>query len=179
MYLGSKKIAFLGLLTAFGVVLIVLSGVLEFSTFFFLALAAFCVGIAVQEAGVKLGGGVFVATVILGLLVAPNKLYCFTYSAFTIYLLAIEVTVRLLEKKIEDLNQRRCVTMFLKFLYFNLIYLPTLFLLPKLIYNGEFTPIVYGIAIVGGQLIFYVFDRVYVTFMVYYNQVLRKHLPMN
>ena len=179
MYLRSKKIAFLGLLTAFSVVLIVLSGVFEFSTFFFLALAAFCVGIAIQETGVKLGAGVFVATVILGLLMAPNKLYCFTYSALSVYIIAIEFTVRLIEKKVADLKQRRNVTIILKFVYFNLIYLPILFLLPKLIYSGEFTSIVYVIAIVGGQLIFYLFDRVYVSFMVYYNQVLRKHLQMD
>lgn len=179
MYLKSKKIAFLGLLTAFTVVLIILSGVFEFSTFFFLALAAFCVGIATQEAGVKLGAGVFVASVILGLLVAPNKLYCFTYSALTIYILAIEFTVRVVDKKVGDLKQRRNVTMILKFIYFNLIYLPILFLLPKLIYQGEFTPIVYVIAIVGGQMIFYLFDRVYFSFMEYYNCELRKHLPMD
>ena len=179
MYLKSKKIAFLGLLTAFIVVLIVLAGVFEFSTFFFLALAAFCVGIAIQEAGVRLGAGVFVASVILGLMLAPNKLYCLTYSALTLYILVIEFTVRCIEKRIEDLNKRRSVTIILKFVYFNILYLPILFFLPKLIYHGEFTPVVYGISIMGGQILFYLFDRVYFSFMEYYRHELRNHLPID
>ena len=179
MYLKSKRIAFLGLLTAFSVVLIVISGIFEFSTFFFLALAAGCVGIAIHEVGVNLGAGVFVASIILGVILAPNKLYCVTYGAMALYIVSIEFTLRLLEKKIEDFQKRKLVLMILKYVYFNIIYLPILFLMPKLFYQGELTLIIYVIAMIGGQIGFYLFDRVYFSLMTYYRRVIRRHLKMD
>lgn len=179
MYLKSKKIAFLGLLTALSVVLIIFSGIFEFSTLFFLCIAAACVGIAIYEAGVVSGCCLFVASVILGILLAPNKMYCFTYSALSVYIIAIEATLRIVEKKIQDRNQRNRIVLPLKFVYFNAIYLPILFFLPKLIYSGTFSPIVYGIAIVGGQVVFYLFDRIYFGFINYYGSVLRNRFHIN
>lgn len=179
MYLKSKKIAFLGLLTAVSVILIVLSGVLEFSTLFFLALASFCVGIAICEAGLALGAGLFAASLILGLLLAPNKMYCITYSALSIYIIAIEAAIHQVEKKVTDWNKRKKIIIPLKYIFFNVIYLPILFFLPKLIYQGTFSPVVYLIAIAGGQVIFYIFDRVYFAFTDYYTKELRKRLKLN
>lgn len=176
MYLKSKKIAFLGLLTALSVVMIVMSGIFEFSTLFFLAVAAACVGIAIYEAGVVSGSCLFVASLLLGLLLAPNKMYCLTYSALSIYIIAIEATFRLVEKKVPDRNQRKRIVLPLKLVYFNMIYLPILFFLPKLIYSGTFSPTVYGIAIIGGQVIFYLFDHIYFCFIDYYGSVLRNRL---
>lgn len=179
MYLKSKKIAFLGLLTAMSVVLLVISGVIEFSTLFFLALAAFCVGIAINEVGMSLGSGLFVASLVLGLLLAPNKMYCITYSAFSVYIIAIEGTIRLVEKKIAEFPKRRRIVTALKYVWFNALYLPILFFLPKLIYQGELTSLLYVVAIFGGQIIFYIFDRVYFSFMDYYIRELRKRLKIN
>ena len=57
MFLSTRKLTFLGLLLAVTVLLIVLSGILEFNTLFLLAAASFGVGIAVREAGVPMGVG--------------------------------------------------------------------------------------------------------------------------
>ena len=49
MHVNAKKTAVSGLLMALSVLLLVLSGVLDFSTLFFLAAAAFFVGIIIKE----------------------------------------------------------------------------------------------------------------------------------
>ena len=55
MLVNGKKMAVSGLLMALSVVMIILSGVLDFNTLFFLAAAAFCVGIIVREYELKTG----------------------------------------------------------------------------------------------------------------------------
>ena len=55
MHVNAKKTAISGLLMALSVVLIVLSGILDFSTLFFLAAAAFFVGIIIKEYGIGYG----------------------------------------------------------------------------------------------------------------------------
>lgn len=55
MHVNAKKTAVSGLLMALSVLLLVLSGVLDFSTLFFLAAAAFFVGIIIKEYGLGYG----------------------------------------------------------------------------------------------------------------------------
>lgn len=55
MYVNTKKMAVSGLLMALAVVFIVLSGILDFNTLFFLAAAAFFVGIIIREFGLRYG----------------------------------------------------------------------------------------------------------------------------
>ena len=45
MHVNAKKMAFTGVLAAFAVILLVLSAVIETSSLFLIAAAAFCVGI--------------------------------------------------------------------------------------------------------------------------------------
>ena len=76
MHVNAKKTAVSGLLMALSVLLLVLSGVLDFSTLFFLAAAAFFVGIIIKEYGLGYGAAFFIGCTILGFLLAPQKLYC-------------------------------------------------------------------------------------------------------
>ena len=179
MYLKSRKVAFLGLLTAVSVILIILGSVIEVSTLFFLLLAAFCAGIAIQEFGITLGFGQFVATACLAFIVAPNKIYCITYSAFAVYICAIELTYRILEKKLHDASKRNIVYVVFKFIFYNLIYLPLLFYTPELFYQGTISIKVQWLLILGGQVVFYLLDICYVRFMNYYCNRLRKLLKLN
>lgn len=55
MHVNTKKLAVSGLLMALAVVLIILSGVLDFNTLFFLAAAAFFVGIIIREFNLRYG----------------------------------------------------------------------------------------------------------------------------
>jgi len=179
MYLKSKKAAFLGLLTAFTVVLIVLSGIIEMSTLFILSLAGCMTGIAIGEFGITLGAGQFVASLILGLLLASNKMYCLTYSMIAVYIVLIEGMMRVAERKIEDIRRRKTVILVMKYLLFNLLYLPVLFFLPGLIYQGRLNPVIYAAIIVIGQIVLYLFDVVYQSFMSYYFRKIRKQLHLD
>ena len=49
MHVNTRKMAVSGLLMAFAVVLIILSGILDFNTLFFLAAAAFLIGVIIRE----------------------------------------------------------------------------------------------------------------------------------
>ena len=80
MYVNTKKMAVSGLLMALAVVFIVLSGILDFNTLFFLAAAAFFVGIIIREFGLRYGAAYFIGCLVLGILLAPQKLYCITYA---------------------------------------------------------------------------------------------------
>lgn len=179
MSIKARKVAFLGLLSAVSVVMIILSGVFETSTVFFLAIASFCVGIAIYEYGIGTGVSVYIACLILGFLLAPNKFYLITYSGFAIYICSIEWTYRFLEKKIANQLKRNRITWVLKYIYFNLIYLPILFLFPKLIMTGTLNRKLVILMVVMGQVVLYLLDRVYNSFMGYYCKELRKRLRIN
>lgn len=163
MFLNAKKLAFLGLLLAFDVLLIILSGVLEFNTLFLLAAASFCVGIAIREAGLRIGFGFYLAGILLGLILAPNKLYCITYAAMGLYLVVFEYAYNKLVN-VKNRSNRIQLLWAVKYITFNVMFIPMLIFLPKLIYGGKLNLSVYAILIVGGQIVLYIYDGAYLYF---------------
>lgn len=176
MLLGTRKLAILSLLMAVAVVLIILSGVLEFNTLFLLALASFGVGIAYREGGFAIGFGFLAGSLILGGLLAPNKLYCITYGAMAVYLLASE----LVYDKLSQVNSavRGKLLWGLKFLVFNLMFLPMLILAPKLIYAGKIDARLFLLMVLGGQVIWYLYDKGYRYFQGNIWEKLRSRLKL-
>lgn len=168
MHVNSKRIAVLGLLLAVDVILIIFGGTLEMSTLFFLAGAAFCVGIAVREYGSMMGAVFFAASLILALILAPVKMYCITYAVMSLYILLSEIAWNLLCRKAgTDFTQNvRIHRIFwvLRYLIFNIMYLPLLVLAPKLIYSGEISPHVLVGAAIAGQVALFLFEKGYCYF---------------
>lgn len=163
MHISTKKLAFLGLLCAISVLLVILSGVLDFNTLFLLAAASFCVGIAVRESGIRIGFGFYLASLLLGIILAPNKLYCITYAAMGIYILIWEFSYdRLLPVK--DMNHRRKLHWIIKYVTFNVIYIPVIFFLPKLVYQGTVNTAILAVIFIGGQGVLLIYDMAYVYF---------------
>ena len=160
MLLNAKKLAFLGLLLAVTVLLIILSGVLEFNTIFLLAGASFCIGMAIRECGKRIGVGFYIASILLGLILAPNKLYCITYAAFGLYLVLIEYAYDKL-LPVKNMNNRRKIFWGIKYLIFNLMYLPLIILLPRLVYEGEINRMLMAGIILIGQVALFIYDRAY------------------
>ncbi len=177
MHLSTKKLAFLGLLLAVAVVLIILSGIFEFNTLFLLAAASFCVGIAFRESGIRVAFGFYFASLILGVLLAPNKLYCVTYAAMGFYLLSSEFFYDSLQKVVSKSRQRMLLWL-LKYLIFNLMYLPAVFLLPKLFYSGTLNGPLIVVLLIGGQLSLYVFDKAYQYFQGVIWEKIRRSLKL-
>lgn len=163
MLLNAKKLAFLGLLLALDVLMIVLSSVLEFNTLFLLAAASFCVGIAIREAGLRIGLGFYLASILLGVILAPNKLYCITYGAMGFYLVASEYAYdRLIN--IRRMSNRVTLLWTIKYIVFNAVFLPILFFLPRLVYTGKLNKGIYVVLVLAGQIALYIYDWAYIYF---------------
>lgn len=90
LHLKSGQVAWCGVVMAITVILQILAGVIETSSFFMLAAASFLSGCAERKFGIKTAVGFSIGAVILGFILAPQKLYCFTYAGFCIYVLVAE-----------------------------------------------------------------------------------------
>jgi hypothetical protein len=162
MLLRAKKLAFLGLLLAVTVILVILSGILDFNTLFLLAAASFCVGIAIRETSLILGVGFFIASILLSLMLAPNKLYCLTFAAMGLYLIITEFSWSRLIKITQGIK-RETIFWIIKLIVFNIIYIPILIVSPKLIYQGEID-LKSGLILIllaGGQVAIVIYDKAY------------------
>lgn len=165
MHVKAKQVAFLGLLAAVVSILIILSSVIETNTLFLMAAAAFLVGVSIREYGIRIGFGFFVACILLGFLLSPNKLYVLTYAGFSFYILWDEVAYTVLGRAFFQ-KYRKLLLLVSKFLLFNLLYLPVLFLFPKVIFAGELSIQVLVLLIVAGQVGWFIYDKAYEYFQI-------------
>ena len=85
LHLKSKEAAYGGVMMALAVILIVLSGVIEQSSLFLLAAASFITGVIQQRFSVKSGVAFIAGTFIVSMFLAPQKLHCFTFAGFSVY----------------------------------------------------------------------------------------------
>ena len=160
MHVGTKKMATAGLLVAFSVIMMLLSSVIETSSLFFVAAASFCVGVAVREWGLRIGFAFYVASVILNFLVTPSKLYCFTLLGMGFYIWASEW----LWKQIADakvLRHRVALLWLGKYIVFNSMYIPMLFLAPHILFTGKINGLSAIILLLFGQIALLVYDVAY------------------
>ncbi|WP_198301329.1 hypothetical protein [Lachnoclostridium phytofermentans] len=189
MHLSTKKIAFSGLLLALTILFTILSSVFETSTFFFLAAASYLVGINFRESGVKFGIGFYLSAILLSIILVPNKLYCLTFATISAYIVIMEIIrVYLTKKELKKLAttnrdsiEKKSNAFFysIKFVVFNVLYLPFLFLFPGLLYSGEISPMVYILFIIGGQIIFVIYDMAYDVFIQKYWKRIKKSIIRN
>ena len=160
MHVGAKKVAAAGLLVAFSVIMMLLSSAIETSSLFFIGAASFCVGIAIREWGLKLGFAFFIASVGLNFLVAPSKLYCFTLVGMSLYIWMTEWLWKRLAES-QKIKNRMVMLWFGKYVVFNLLYVPTLFLAPRLLFTGKINGISAIILLLFGQVVLYIYDMAY------------------
>lgn len=162
MHVDSRKTAIGGMAVALAVLCIVLSGILEFNTLFLLAAASFFPGIVIRESGLAAGAASYVGTVVLGFLLAPNKLYCITFAAMGFYVVGSEWLFLAVARAERG---RRCWLWLGKFVIFNLLYLPALFAFPRLIFADGITGRWLLAAAVAGQVLLLVYDQAYEYFL--------------
>ncbi len=160
MLLGTKKLAFLGLLLALSVLTVILSGILEFNTLFLLAAGSFCIGIAIRESGIRFGFGFFVAAVLLSIMLAPNKIYCITFAAMGFYLIIAEYAYEMMVH-IKKNGNRRIILWVIKYVTFNAMFIPILLLLPRLVYSGSINKGLLVVVVLAGQIVLFIYDRAY------------------
>lgn len=103
MFLKSREIAFLGIMMAFAVLLVTAGGYIESSTLFFLAAASFLCGLMERSFSLRVSICFFIGSLLLGFLLAPQKLYLATFAGFSIYVLVAEY----FEKQVFVENQEK------------------------------------------------------------------------
>lgn len=160
MHVNAKKMAFGGLLLALTIVCMVLGSVIESNTLFLLAAASYFVGIFIREAGMRTGGAFYLAAVLLGFMVAPNKLYVVSFAAMGFYILAVEVSYRYIGKIKGNVN-RKLLFWAMKYVIFNLMYIPILFLFQKLLFGRSLSAVWLAGIIAAGQAGLWIYDRAY------------------
>ncbi|MBU3874854.1 hypothetical protein HGO97_003370 [Faecalicatena sp. AGMB00832] len=160
MHVNAKKMAVGGLLLALSVVCMILGSVIETNTLFLLAAASYFVGIIIREMGLRTGAAFYLAAILLGFIVAPNKFYVLSFAAMGFYILAVEVAFVLLGKMTGAVN-RKVLFWILKYLVFNLMYIPMLLFFQQLLF-GKSLPGIWLIGVIAaGQLGLWIYDRAY------------------
>lgn len=160
MHVNAKIVALGGLMLAFTEVCIFLGSVIESNTLFLLAAAAFLVGIMIREAGLKAGGSFYLAGVLLGVMISPNKFYVLSYAGMGLYILLRECAWERLEKASEKANRMQKFWL-MKLVTFNLIYLTGIALEWEILVSRKMSWQLVGGIIVVGQIGFLIYDMAY------------------
>lgn len=166
MHVNAKKIAFSGVLAAFAVILLVLSAVIETSSLFLIAAAAFCVGIVLREWGIKAGITFLTASFLVGIMIAPNRLYCITFLAMGIYLVCSEILWEKVAKS-PKIQKKKTAVWIGKYLIFNAMFIPAMLVFPTLILTEEAVDKMFLIVLVGAQAGLFIFDKAYMYFQIF------------
>ncbi|MFV0465404.1 MAG: hypothetical protein ACK5ML_04960 [Lachnospiraceae bacterium] len=160
MHVKSKQMAFLGILSGLITICIVVSSILEFNSLFFLCAAAYGIGIAIREFGIRSGFTCFAACLMLGIFLAPNKLYLLTFSVFSCYILGREGMYLFLGRR-ESLRHRNVFYLLGKWILFHAFLIPVLLFFPKLIYPGELFTGFYILIFLVAQVVWLIYDKGY------------------
>lgn len=160
MHVKAKKMAFAGLMLAFTIVCIALGSVIETNTLFLLAAASFFVGIVLRETSVGTGAAFYIAGVLLGFIVSPNKLYVFSYGAMGLYILLNEITFRQLGKLKGNVN-KHILFWVIKYIVFNVMYIPLVLGFQKLLFGKEMSMNMLLIILAAGQIGLFIYDKAY------------------
>ena len=159
MHVNAKKVAFGGLFLALTEIFMMLGSVIETNTLFLLAAASYFVGIMIRESGKGEGAAFYIAGVLLGFLLTPNKLYVCSYAAMGLYILLIEVLWPWIGRFSE--KRRLWVFWLAKFLIFNGMYVLILLGFGRIFITGEITPGLLAILMAAGQIGLIIYDRAY------------------
>lgn len=189
MHVGTKRIAFLGLLLALAVGANILSSVIEVSTLFFIAAASYLVGVARLETNNTFGIAFWFASILLSFILAPNKIYCLTFALMAAYLLATEIIQDIIQQKqlkklvtLRPVSKSRIspavIMWIIRFVVFNIIYVPVLLLAPKLVYAGDLSPDITIGLIAVGQVGLIIYEFAYGSFIVRFWRRLRKGISI-
>ena len=160
MHVNAKRVAFGGLTLALTILSMVLGSVIESNTLFLLAAASYFVGIVIRETGMMTGLAFYLAAVLLGFLLAPNKLYVVSFAAMGFYILAIEFTWRWLGRRTEK-PHRKVFLWTAKYVIFNLLYIPGLLFFQELLFGRRLSPVWMVSAAVIGQIALLIYDKAY------------------
>lgn len=168
LHLRSKELAWGGLMMAFCIVLIVLSGVIETSSAFLLAAASFITGLIGRKFNLRISVLFAVGTFILGFFLVPQKLYCFTFAGFSVYVIVAEY--------FREHDYGKVISLIVKGVCYHVLLVAALVMLKYFvgfdIVSGskwlssikDIPALLVLIAIIAAELMWLIFDRAYLFF---------------
>lgn len=166
MHVETKRIALTGLLTAVTVLLVSLGAVFETNTLYLIAVASFCVGIVIREWGMIRGAMFWFASVILCMMIAPNKMYGITFAAMGLYLLFSEwLWERVASAK--NVKHRMLIVWIGRYVFFNCMYVPMVLFFPKLLLSKSVSGALFWGVVLAGEIMFFVYEIAYSYFQKY------------
>lgn len=160
MHTKAKKIAFSGLMLALTVVFISLGSVIEMNTLFLLAAASYFVGIVIREFQLHTGMAFYIAGVLLGFIVAPNKIYVIFYAMMGLYILLTEIVWERLGH-VDSEKNRKAIFLTAKYIIFNIIFLTAVLGFGEMLVMHKLSTELKIVIIISGQVGIYLFDRAY------------------
>ena len=182
LHLKSKQAAWCGVIMAIAVILQICAGVIETSSFFLLALASFLAGCVERKFGLKTAVCFCFGAAVLGFILAPQKLYCFTYAGFCVYVLAAEY---FREKNGSIKNSDRAenfmdnirMQYIIKGIIYHVLLIAAVFVSTKIsglevIFSVDFIQktkhmpvfVVIFAAVIAAELLWFIFDKAYLFF---------------
>ncbi len=161
MHVKAKRVALGGLLLAITIICMVLGSVIETSTLFLLAAASYFVGVIIREMGKKTGIAFYIAAVLLGFFVCPNKFYVLSFAAMGFYILAVEITFDLIGRM--KGNKKR-IFWSVKYAIFNLEYIPLVLVFQDFLFGRQLSTKLIVIILFVGQIGIFIYDRAYEYF---------------
>ena len=102
----------------------------------------------------------YVCALILGFFVTPNKFYILTYAAMGLYILFNEWAYFKIRKK-ENIRRQSVAFWFVKYLVFNVMYLPGIWFFQKLLFARTLPVWMCAGVVAAGQIAFFLYDRAY------------------
>ena len=108
MHVKAKIIAFGGLLLALTVLFMMLGGIIETNTLFLLAAASYFAGIMIRETGLRMGAAFYLAGVLLGFFLVPNKFMYFPMRLWDSTLWRLSLSGERWGTCLQDIGKSRC-----------------------------------------------------------------------
>lgn len=174
LHLKSKEIAWGGIMMALAVILVVLSGIIESSSLFLLAAASFITGMVQRRFSLVLSITFLAGTFLVGIFIAPQKLYCFTFAGFSVYVILAEYfRAKGVKNIISFIVKGLCYHILLVAAFVMVKYFVGFEMMFK---NGfinklsEVPVLFFAAAVAGAELLWIIFDRAYVYFQDRYGE---------
>lgn len=163
MHVNAKKIAVSGLMLALTVLCILAGSFLEANTLFLLAAASYLVGIILREFGAYTATAFYLAGVLLGFIVSPQKLYVLTYAGMGVYILVSEIVWEQMGKKVTEETEQKYRRLFwlAKYVMFNVLYIPAVLLMQEFLFGRNLSVGILAAVILLGQPGLFVYDCAY------------------
>ena len=167
----TKRVSLGGVLAAMTVITLFLAAVMPTNRISLYALSSFFVSIIIIEFGINHGWIFYVVTSLLSTAVIYNKLQLVPYFIF----FGIYGIIKFYIERVNNV----VLEYLLKFAFFNLSLIVAVFFVREFLLTGLSISLPWWIILVGGQIIFFIYDYVYTLFVQYYKAKLRKILRIS